>query len=170
MVFKLRCQDGLLRGFAERYSYGDSDALRIGTRTRAQGFMTASDFRDLCEWKTRRSKKRCLLNSDETIAETTRLSFSAISEQLHIGILTSLEGVDWATASAILHFCHATPYPILDRRAFWTLGFDKMPHVTMSLWLEYAHFCRSLADRLELSMRDLDRGLWQYSKETQPQL
>jgi hypothetical protein len=32
-------------------------------------------------------------------------------------VVTLLNGVRWPTASAILHFCHADPYPVLDVRA-----------------------------------------------------
>ncbi len=37
-------------------------------------------------------------------------------------VLRFLDGVEWPTASTILHFCGARPYPILDYRALWSLG------------------------------------------------
>jgi len=77
-----------------------------------------------------------------------------------------LRGVEWATASTILHACDARPYPILDVRALWSLGYTGA-HVTLDLWLEYVACTRSLAARLGLGMRTLDRALWQYSIERQ---
>jgi hypothetical protein len=36
-----------------------------------------------------------------------------------------------------------------------------------SFWWEYTQFCRKLAAEAGVSMRTLDRALWQYSKENQ---
>lgn len=170
MDFILRCEDRLIRECALRYSYqlGDDQAKHIGATVKTRGFMTKPEFPALCKWKTQRSKSRCARNPDNVIEEATRLAISAQSEGLRIGIPKLLQGVDWATASVILHFCHAERYPILDKRAFWTAGIDKMPHITSGIWHDYVQFCRALSVRIEMSMRDLDRGLWQYSKENQP--
>ena len=35
----------------------------------------------------------------------------------------------------------------------------------MSFWLEYLEACRALAGRAGVSIRTLDKALWQYSKE-----
>ena len=78
-----------------------------------------------------------------------------------------LEGVEWPTASTLLHFCDRRPYPILDFRALWSLGYSKAPRYTMEFWLAYLNFTRQLARRLELDIGTLDRALWQYSKERQ---
>jgi hypothetical protein len=58
-------------------------------------------------------------------------------------------------------------YPILDVRALWSLGFSRPPAYTFGFWSEYVAFTRSEARRLGVSMRELDRALWQYSKERQ---
>ena len=34
-------------------------------------------------------------------------------------------------------------------------------------WNEYTQFCRKLASEAMVSMRELDRALWKYSKEKQ---
>ncbi len=78
-----------------------------------------------------------------------------------------LDRVAWPTASTILHFCDARPYPILDYRALWSLGYAKPPKYTMEFWLEYLEFTRELAGRLGLPIRTVDKALWQYSKEKQ---
>ena len=82
-------------------------------------------------------------------------------------LLRLLEGVEWPTASTILHFCDARPYPILDYRALWSLGFAKPPRYTMEFWLGYLAFTRELAARVGLPIRTVDKALWQYSKERQ---
>ena len=62
---------------------------------------------------------------------------------------------------------HRDPYPILDYRALWTLGVEKPPAYHFDLWSAYTQYCRELAREIGVSMRDLDRALWQYSKENQ---
>lgn len=83
-------------------------------------------------------------------------------------MLLLLTGVSWPTASVILHFCARDRYPILDFRALWSLGFLRVPAFTFSFWWEYTCFIRGINDRMGLSMRTIDRALWQYSKERQP--
>jgi len=75
-------------------------------------------------------------------------------------VLLLLNGVHWPTASVILHFCHADPYPILDVRALWSLGIDAntVPY-NFEFWNEYTQFCRKLAGEAKVTMRELDRAL-----------
>lgn len=74
-----------------------------------------------------------------------------------------LQGVQVPTSSTFLHVCFSDPYPILDVRAFWTLGIDKMPGNLYEAWPDYVRVCRSLADQAGVDMRTLDRALWGYS-------
>ena len=57
--------------------------------------------------------------------------------------------------------------PILDYRVAWSLGYAKPPNYTMEFWLGYLEFTRGLAARVGLSIRVVDKALWQYSKERQ---
>ena len=82
-------------------------------------------------------------------------------------LLRLLSGVEWPTASTLLHFCDSRPYPILDFRALWSLGYSKPPRYTMLFWLEYLEFTRLLSARLAVPIRTIDRALWQYSKNKQ---
>lgn len=81
-------------------------------------------------------------------------------------LLRLLRGVEWATASAILHFCDVQSYPVLDVRALWSVGYAKSHHTT-DLWLAYVAITRGLAAGSGLSMRAVDKALWRYSKERQ---
>ncbi|HEX7076936.1 MAG TPA: hypothetical protein VF363_00805 [Candidatus Eisenbacteria bacterium] len=133
----------------------------------ARGHLTRPEFLTLCAWKSPRSKPRCRENSTAAIHTLTRAALAASDEALKIDLLRLLRGVEWPTASVILHFCDARPYPILDVRALWSLGYAKPPRYTMQFWLAYVDYTRGLAERLGLSMRTLDKALWQYSKERQ---
>jgi hypothetical protein len=119
-------------------------------------------------WKTPRSQHKVASNSAEFIEAVTGTALSTGSEQLRIEVLTLLNGVSWSTASVILHFCHREPYPILDVRALWSLSVDagKVTY-NYELWWKYTQVYRELAKSTRLSMRELDRALWQYSKENQ---
>jgi len=96
----------------------------IAPRARKRGYFTKPDFLDLCRWKSPRPMASYEENSEEFIEDTIRVALSAMNEQLRINVLTVLSGVKWPVASAILHFAHREPYPILDRRALSSLSVD----------------------------------------------
>lgn len=167
--FRLRFDQLEIQGLAERYSYpsGDGEPSIIGSRARKDGFLSRADFLKLCRWKTQRSQKKCAENTRELVREATRVAFTSTEEQMRIGVLMLLRGVDLPTASAILHYCHIEPYPLLDRRALWSVGAVKPTGNKPKFWWSYTVFCRNLAERSGVSMRVLDRALWQYSKENE---
>jgi hypothetical protein len=168
--FRLRFPEHDIAEWAARYSYaGSDDALldRIRTVVLARGHLTRPEFLRVCAWKSVRTKPRCRKNSAHRIETFTRAAFATSDEALKIDLLRLLDGVEWPTASTILHFCDARPYPILDYRALWSLGFAKPPKYTMEFWLKYLEFTRGLAAKAGLPIRTVDRALWQYSKEKQ---
>jgi hypothetical protein len=101
------------------------------------------------------------------VAEATQVALAAKNEELKIGALRILAGVEWPTASVILHLCDRRPYPILDVRALWSVGYKRPPVYNFDFWWKYVRFTRDLARRSRCSMREVDRALWQYSKEKQ---
>jgi hypothetical protein len=113
------------------------------------------------------TKEKCAEKDYYTFRTVTRASYAATDEALKIDLLRTLKGVEWPTASTLLHFCDRRPYPILDVRALWSLGYGRIPRYTMEFWLAYLRFTRTLARRLDLDIGTLDRALWQYSKERQ---
>jgi hypothetical protein len=138
---------------------------------RAQRYLTKEQFLRLCEWKSARIRPRCASNDELCIEEATRVALTAASERLRIGALTLLDGVAYPVASSILHWVHEDPYPILDRRALWSVGIEAPPSGGLygfDFWLDYTVYCRGLATQLGLPMRVLDRALWQFAYENQP--
>lgn len=67
----------------------------------------------------------------------------------------------------LLHFGQADRYPIIDVRALEALGVPRREthYHTMAFCLGYVLAVRRLADQSAMSMRDVDRALWQWSKE-----
>jgi hypothetical protein len=69
------------------------------------------------------------------------------------------------TASTLLYFAFPALYPILDVRALEALGVKPRSQYPISFWLGYLETCRALAAECGVSIRTLDRALWQWSKE-----
>lgn len=154
------------RGFADDPA-GDRFLAEVRPAVRRRGYLTAAEFREICYWKTPRSRPRCRQNTADDIRILTQAALATRDEALKMDLLRRLNGVEWPTASTLLHFCDVRPYPILDYRAIWSLGHLRPPHYTMPFWLGFVAFVRELARRSGQPMRVVDRALWQYSKARQ---
>ncbi len=165
---KLRFSPANIVHWASRYTFpGDDEIELLGLRIRSRGYLRRNEFLQLCHWKSPRTQPRCEENKAQFIASVTRVALSEKDEDLRIKVLTLLRGVSWPTASVILHFGSRQKYPILDFRALWSVGVHVPPVYRFELWWQYVGFTRNLARDHGVSMRTLDRALWQYSKENQ---
>lgn len=145
--------------------YGDTKldeaVIDAGCRARERGHLTRDEFLLIGDWKSARARPRRERNDAAFVEETTRLALSTSSERLRVEVLRILDGVEWPTASVILHLAHREPYPILDVRALWSLGLDQPPtEYGFEFWWSYVRTCRELAARADVDMRTLDRALW----------
>jgi hypothetical protein len=174
--FQIRFDPAEIPALAARFRTGESDAALerdVAAAARAQGYLTRPQLLRVCEWKSPRSRPRCQRNDAALVEETTRLALGAASERLRIGLLLLLDGVAYPTASVILHFCHRDRYPILDVRALWSVGAEagqREGGYSFDFWQAYVDYTRELAERQGVTMRVLDRALWQFSLERQPSL
>ena len=164
---RLRCRRNQLKALAGRYTYDNFDLSELGPRVASQGFLTKDDLRVVAEWKSVRSMQHVEKNSGAFVEEVSRIALSTREERTRIEALTLLNGVGWPTASVILHFFHKQPYPIIDFRALWTVSMDVPNQYSFDHWWVYVEFCRSLAKKANLTMRELDQALWQFSNENQ---
>jgi hypothetical protein len=171
-VFSLQFDIVSIPDWAAQYAYPKSETeieTIIAPHTKAAGYYERSHFLTLCKWKSARPTKQYEKNTADFIRDVTQASLSTTNEQLRIEILTLLRGVKLPTASVLLHFGATDPYPILDFRALWSLGVEIAPsRYDFDLWWQYTLFCRQLAEKAGVSMRTLDKALWQYSKANQP--
>ena len=172
--FKLRFPATMLDSLAARYTEAQDAETReeerhiveeMSPQVRSRGFYTPDQFVTVCRWKSLRPRQRYEAIPDDRIVEATRLALAARDETLRIGILVALDGIGWPTASALLHFGHRDPYPILDFRALESLGVEQPSSYLFKFWWSYVLACRKLAERHEVDMRMLDRAMWQYSLE-----
>ena len=168
MHHNLRIPPLELRSYQERYDYtADPKLEHIRPLAEFQGYLTVSQLHELARWKSKRRAELTKNNSEAFVREITTFAFSAKFEQSRIGSLILLSGVQFPTASVILHFCVDATYPILDFRAIWSLGLQKPAVYSPEYWIKYTGVCRSLAAKHGLSVRELDMALWQFSKERQ---
>ena len=145
----------------------DADIAALALAARGRGHLTHDELRQLGRWKSPRIGHHLAANDSTYVAAVTATALSTADERLRLEVLTLLRGVGWPMASVVLHWCHAALYPILDFRALWSLGLDPLPPYDFPLWQAYTAHCRELAAGAGVSMRELDRALWQYSKENQ---
>ena len=171
--FRLRFPISEVAPWAALYDYSnqfvdEADVEAIGARTRDQGWYTLPDFQKVMLWKTPRSRTLCAMNSEASVVSATRLALATPHAHERMNALIGLHGVAFPSASVLLHFAHRDRFPILDFRAIWSLGIDTPPATySFAFWSAYTRACRSLADEAGVSMRTLDRALWQFSKQQQ---
>ncbi len=143
----------------------DAPGLALGSAARARGHYTRAEFIEVCGWKTVRSRPKVAANSEPVVVDATGRALSAVDEATRISALLELEGVGVPTASTLLYFVFPDDYPILDVRALESLGARPRSTYPVGFWLEYLSACRTLAHRAGVSIRTLDKALWQHSKE-----
>jgi hypothetical protein len=157
---------------AERFSYpkDDGDCLAAGAAATARGHYTRDELILVCAWKTERSKSKVASNSETDVQFATTRALRSSDEAKRIDALTELVGVGVPTASALLYFAFPNDYPILDVRALESLGQRSRTIYPTSYWTDYVLACRRMAGELGVSIRTLDKALWQWSKERVPTL
>jgi hypothetical protein len=165
-VFEIQFPPELVPELAARFPSTDDSALEIiGAAARARGYYRRREFLVACAWKTPRSAPRVALNSEPEVRAATRRALADPDEAARMQALLGLSGVGVPTASTLLYFAFPALYPILDVRALESLGVTPRSQYPLSFWLGYLEACRALAARCEVSIRTLDKALWQWSKE-----
>ncbi|HYM11109.1 MAG TPA: hypothetical protein VEU62_10260 [Bryobacterales bacterium] len=163
--FQLQFAPAHIKQLAARYVYeDDTEALQAGRRI-AAGDHCRANIEAIFRWKTGgRGISRLRRNSDVEIRDALRLAANAETERAAISVLCGLSGVEIPVASAILTAIDPERYTIIDFRALEALGVKSTWH-TVDSYLAYLTACRDLARQNAISLRELDRALWQWSKE-----
>jgi hypothetical protein len=164
--FELQFPPAQIEPLAKRFAYADDSGPRAaGAAARAMGHYTRDGFLTVCRWKTGRSRSKVEANDSGSIVRATAAALSTTDESRRMEALLALGGVGVPTASALLHFAFPSDYPILDVRALESLGRRGRTEYSVSFWVSYVSACRRLADSSGVSIRTLDKALWQHSKE-----
>jgi hypothetical protein len=164
--FCLQFPVGEIEALAARYDFDvDDDVAAAGAAARRRGYFTKPELVLICEWKTARSKSRVAQNTDAFVEAITGAAFATEDESERMAALCALRGVEAPTASVLLHFAWPDRYPIIDWRALESLGEPEQATYPITDWLSYVSACRALAEEAGVTMRVLDKALWQYSRE-----
>ena len=165
-AFEIQFPPEQVPDLAARFPPVDEGAVdTIGPAARARGYYRRGEFLLVCAWKTPRSAPRVALNTERAVRAATRRALAETDEAVRMQALLSLSGVGVPTASTLLYFAFPALYPILDVRALQSLGVKPRSQYPISFWLGYLESCRALAAACGVSIRTLDKALWQWSKE-----
>lgn len=155
-----------IEALAAHFPSSDDTRLTVlGAAVRARGHYNRAEFIEVCAWKTPRSRPRVAANSEAAVRKATGRALDASDEGTRIAALLELSGVGVPTASTLLFVAFPDDYPILDVRALESLGVKARSTYPVSFWLAYLDACRTLARETGVSLRTLDKALWQRSKE-----
>jgi hypothetical protein len=165
-AFSLQFDPGEIAGLAERFGdTDDSSPEQAGRAAAARGFYAREEFLVVCAWKSPRSRPRVQANDAAAVEAHTHTALTAPEEAARMEALLDLGGVGVPTASCLLYFADPLSYTILDVRALESLGVRGRSTYPVAFWLEYLYACRELARLHGVSLRTLDKALWQHSKE-----
>ena len=165
-AFEIQFPPAQVPELAARFPEIDEGAVdTIGSAARARGYYRRREFLAVCAWKTPRSAPKVALNSEPAVRAATRRALADPDEEARMEALLALSGVGVPTASTLLYFAFPALYPILDVRALESLGVKPRSQYPVSFWLGYLAACRALAQECGVSIRTLDKALWQWSKE-----
>jgi thermostable 8-oxoguanine DNA glycosylase len=148
----------------EQYLFGE-----VSGRFQRERVLSAYDFFAIVTWKANRAKtgvKRGLIDAGNPVRQLMKEVSQADSPVDKVEILCNVKGIGIPIASAILSVCYPTRFTALDYRAWKTLeqasveGIPEHPPQDAQSYLQYCEACRRFADRMGLSLRDLDRALW----------
>ncbi len=142
---------------------------QVSKRFEDDGTLEPFDFFAIVVWKSNRAKtkiKKGLEKAGKSVSELMAEVSQAVSLKDKVRILWDIDGIGLSIASAILAVCYPEVFTVLDYRVWEVLtkaAVQGLP--TRSSWypedyLQYCEVCRRLADRMDLSLRDLDRALW----------
>jgi hypothetical protein len=157
--------------YDSRYRNKDDASIEIKIKgvlkNRNPKFLTRNELIKICKWKSPRTKKHCsnIVNDDCTVKAISQFSFSTKSERAKIESLFVFKGVNWPTASTILHFAFPNKYPILDFRVLESIKWEKPSQYNFVFWQKYCAYLRKIAKDLKIDIRVLDKALWQISKD-----
>jgi hypothetical protein len=164
--FELQFPAQQIEALASRFPALDDTRLEtVGAAVRARGHYTRAEFVEVCAWKTPRSRPKVAANPESVVIAITGRALAATDEALRMNALLELNGVGVPTASTLLYVAFPQDYPILDVRALESLGVKARSTYPVSFWLAYLDACRTLARGAGVSLRTLDKALWQRSKE-----
>ena len=147
----------------QRQRTAEQRLINLKNEVQGRGYLTGKELYNVAHWKAPRLAHLTEKNTDDYIKEVMSQAFTVTDDWIKLRTLTRLQGVREPIASAILHFYDKNPYPILARPALWSAGMESKERTSYPFWLKYVQFCREIANRNNVTMRELDRALWKFA-------
>jgi hypothetical protein len=136
----------------------------------ARGFLTASTFDAVIDWKLRkqrnRTEKHRCGNSADLIQELTGAFWRVKHKDkdkllgIRLAILLAIPGVGIGVASAIFTLCYPSEYAIIDFRNWRALYGKDKKQFTVADYKQYLLDVRDLAGELDCDVQEVDYLLW----------
>ncbi len=128
----------------------------------------------MCSWKSPRPRHLYQMNSSAVIRRVSIKVFAAKCERRRIELLTSLKGVGVPTASAILTLTDPQDYGVINIRV-WQLLYQYGAVATRPSgvgfscenWLEFLERLRYWARKFNVTVRDVERALFEHHRDNQ---
>jgi hypothetical protein len=174
------------RAFVSRWSQRYANTVKeqelltkIGPAVARRGYYKKAELAQVGDWKSPRIRKRLAQNSGADVEDITRIALAA-PERLQHRVLGSLYGIRDPVATAVLTIWAPDRHTVLDFRAVEALdSLHRLGAIPETLpkrevdslpdYVDYLACCRAIARRLGVDLRDLDRALWQWSKQGMPE-
>ena len=144
------------------------------SHAKKQGYFNKPEFLVMCSWKSPRPRHLYQSNSGAEIRRVSIKLFAAECEKQKVELLTSLKGVGVPTAAAILTLTDPQDYGVIDIRV-WQLLYQYGAVATRPSgvgfstenWLEFLERLRYWARKFNVTVRDVERALFEHHKEHQ---
>ena len=147
---------------------------QVSLRFAEEQTLTPFDFFAIILWKSNRVKtkvRKGLADAGMRVQTLMGHVARAHAPEEKVKLLTRIDGIGIRIASAILAVCYPSQFTVLDYRAWDTLtsckvaGLPRSIPATPAAYVQYCEACIGLAEKVGISLRDLDRALWARSWE-----
>jgi hypothetical protein len=168
--FVLQFDPSEIPRLAQRYGYQQDDEAFAAGRKIVAGDYSRETLKVIVRWKSARKIAFIDDNTDAEIAKALRFVCDIrTTEKSAVETLDRLHGVGVPMATAILTMINPEKYTVIDVRALESLGLSKWDG-SAGFYIDYLQACRALAFKYKVTLRTLDRALWQWSKENNGQV
>jgi len=146
------------------------------SHVRKVGFFTHSEFLTMCKWKEQRERRRqnWISNTEDEVQMLSARALGASDEARRILHLCRLRGVGIPVASAFLTLVNPEHYGVIDIRVWQLLAlynevdYDPDGRTLQVLhWLDYLDKIRLWASQQKVSVRAIERTLFQHHRDIQ---
>ena len=151
-----------------------TNLFKLTISVKKKGFISKDLGMKILRWKSPRPTRHYDKNSEQDFKLITKNAFRHPDEKAKIHMLTSLSGVSYPSASAILMFYDPAQYPVIDIRVWKQLYKYRLVKensrgqgFTLNQWDTYLKVVRQISKELLLTPRQVEKRLFDHDKENQ---